>query len=281
MRLLGLNHGQYGDLILSLPTVRALKKSNPSIHYTACVNKKYRDIVPVLLWSGDIDGVHLTSGYDNWQNPDDIEAMRRGRYDGIFNPMQPHQQDDWWKYRHQTQEVAHMHHLDIKVDTQIELTCPYTIRPVRSVAISPIGGGGAAHKTVQGTQYQHLVDCLRDNLGYELIYQLTPYGWKGEVPHGVTVTNSTYEQSVLIALASDFYIGTDTGMTWVMSAFKKPTLAMYSNGYYGDEFVRNIQPTNPNAHYLSAPNLNDIPFKNIEDFVYYLAHASHTDSKKP
>ncbi len=266
-RVLGLNHGQYGDIVLGLPTVRALKQRDPSIHYTACVNKRYRDIIPVLLWSPDIDGIHITDGYDNWGDPKDREAMRRGRYDEIFNPMQPHYQDLWWSVRHQTQEVAFMHGMPPNETTQIELTCPYDLKPIRSVAISPIGGGGAPYKTLQGEQYQKLVDYLRDSLGYHRIYQLTPVGWEGEVPKGVTSTTSTYEQSTLIALAADLYIGVDTGMTWLMSAFKKPTVALYSDEYYGPQFVPNIQPTNSNASYLSAPSLTDIPFDSIVEAI--------------
>lgn len=266
-RVLGFNHGQYGDVLLSLPTIRSLKRREPDTHFTVHVNQRYRDVIPVLLWSEDIDGVQLSESYDNWPSARDAENLRRGRYDEVYHPMTPHRDDRWWQSRKQTDEVAHMHGLPANDSTQIHLACPYPIKPVRSVAISPIGGGGAPHKSLDSAQYQQLVDYLRDSLGYDLIYQLTPPGWEGETPRGVRPTNSTYEQSVLTALAADLYIGTDTGMTWCLSAFQKPTVGLYSHAYYGPEFVRNIQPTNPRAVYLSADSLHQIALDSIAQSI--------------
>jgi ADP-heptose:LPS heptosyltransferase len=264
MTILGLLQGQIGDQFIQLPTIELIKSLYPKASYTAHINRKYAMVAPILLWHPDIDSIRISDAYDNFPSDKDRKYLANQNFDLAFHPMAPHPQNDWWKYRHQTEEVAEMFGLPNILDKQIKLKCPYNLQEKCSVVISPIGGGGASHKTIRPELYQKIVDWLRAK-GYENIYQLTYPGENAEAPAGVKFTNSTYEQSVLTALEAEFYIGVDTGMTWCLSAFQKPTLGLYSDSYYGPEFVKNIQPVNPNAKYLSAPDLNDIPFDKIAE----------------
>jgi len=53
-------------------------------------------------------------------------------------------------------------------------------------------------------------------------------------------------------------IHTDTGCGWIASAYGFPCVGLYSNQYYGKEFVKNIQPTNENSIYLDDICCNSI-----------------------
>ena len=69
-------------------------------------------------------------------------------------------------------------------------------------------------------------------------------------------------------LGCKLLITTDSGFSWVASGYQLPTIGLYSHDYYGKDFVKNIQPRNPNAIYFAESNVNAI---NIDSIVETIA----------
>ena len=88
------------------------------------------------------------------------------------------------------------------------------------------------------------------------------------IDHAINPKLSLFE-SVRILCSCKLLITTDTAMSWIASAYKIPTIGIYSYAYHpGATTSINWQPVNPNAFYLESDaaenvSLNDI-LENIE-----------------
>lgn len=252
MRVLGLAHGQIGDQFIQLPAIQWLKASNKDLFYCANVNYKYSAAASILRWCPYIDAIYISDSYDNFPSKADLGFLETSGIERIYNPMPRHKDEKWWKLRHQTQEVFHQYDFPVpETALQIEIPLNQTEFWPNVVAIAPFGGGGAKNKSVPMDKCERIVRFCNE-LGFEVI-QL---GGIGEPQiNGATKINGFYEDSVRMMVASRLFITVDTGLCWCASGFKKNLIGLYSDEYYSPQFVKNIQPVNPNAAYLSARSI--------------------------
>lgn len=267
-RYLGFNPQQYGDLYMATVAARCLKRHDPDSHLTFVIAADYRDCAPLFLDHPNIDRIHILN-----RGRDGFDAVDRAWIDDqklfyAFNPMVDHDHSDpWWKRRIQTHEAAYMHGVPIPPDDDGKIRMTRWFKPTEDlgkyVAISPFPASYAGiknGKSLSIERAQDIVDLLRNEHGYRVLQ----VGAKDEPTlKGVEKMDRSYFEAVKDVLGCRLFIGGDSGFTWLMSGYGFPTLALYSDSYYGKEFVKNIQPVNPNALYLSESNVNEISLDSI------------------
>jgi len=265
-RILG-NQGQFGDLCMNTVAFKKIKELYPNDFLIMSINKKYSEIAPIFFNNPYIDSLVIWDQYDNWPNEKDALTIKKYKNSIINHPMSSHTIDRWYLRSHQTEECAFMNGYygeRFPNGEQCILNKWFDVQKNdKLISFAPFAGfyNPNNRKKLSISNAQKIVDLIKAN-GYDII-QL---GGKDE-PHleGAIKIDCSFFESIKIGLSSKFYIGTDTGMTWILSAYSKPTIGLYSYEFYGKEYVKNIQPVNPNSIYLSENNVNDITIDQIEE----------------
>lgn len=263
-KVLGCLQGQVGDQFIQLPLVEHIKSVYPNCHYTANINKKYKMVIPVLQeFCPYIDDFYISDEYENFPGPKDLEYLNKEKFDIVYNPM-ARPINNWWTQFHQTSLEFNTFGFTPETNDgyQINLTIPYKIKREKNIiAIAPFAGSYAWGNDKQLTVFraQELVNEIK-KLGLTVIQ----IGDKNEPKlDNVIKPDQSYFNSVKTILECQLFIGTDTGITWCMSGFRFPTIGLYSHNYFTKEYIKNIQPINKNAIYLSENNVNEISIEQI------------------
>lgn len=277
MRVLLGHHGLRGDIVLNLPAIQYLRKLNPDWVIDVPIHRQYADMAPLLFNHPDVNGVFITDDYEHFPSTLDLGGLRARGYEKVFDPMARHREDDWHQRRHQTSTVLIDYAgLELPIDDQqirlINWFNPAMKPSTSHVSFAPFAG--YAHnpkndKMLTVERAQAIVDFLISK-GKSVI-QLSGPGeprLKGVMEH----SHISYLAAVQDMLYSSLLIHTDTGMGWVASGYQHPQLGLYGHRYHGASKIGNIQPRNPNARYLDAPTVNEIPL----DVIYQLCYSMLT-----
>lgn len=259
-KISGFNAGQFGDLVLNTVAARSLKETRDDVFLSLGIAKKYAALAPLFFNHKYIDGIHVWEGYDDWPTPNDKEIIND--FDIVFNAMPPHYQNDnnWFTKRHQAAETCLMNGLPVPEDLSCNLEVWFDIQTYeKTIAFAPFAGWYNPNNDKKLTTEiaQKLVDAI-NKLGYSVL-QLG--GQNEPCLKNVYRPNSSIFDAVRAMLGCKLLIHTDTFMGWAASAYKFPQLGLYSNKYYirnGENYIKNIQPVNPNAQYLDADNANNL-----------------------
>ena len=263
-RYCGFNPLRYGDLFINLAACRILKRLDPNSHLTFVVNGNYRSAAPLFLDQPDIDKVHVTHKALDGFDEIDWKWTKEQQFNHVFNPMQDHH-DQWWLYRSQSLECAHMHGLPIEGDTG-KLSLNRWFEPTkglaRYVALQAFAGSYDPSNTKQlsPARAQEIVDLIRAR-GYEVLQLGLPTEPKLE---GTTRIDTDFFGAIKNMLGCKILVTTDSGFSWGASCYDHPTVGLYSHAYYGKDRISAIQPLNPNAIYLDDDNLNRIELNTVE-----------------
>lgn len=274
MRAIGFTQGQRGDLIISTVPARAFKQMYPDGSLTLGLNKQYADMAPLFVNHESYDDVHIYDAYDNWPSPLDESYLKRAKYDIIFDAMPKRANEaTWWQKEHQCQNACSLYNLPYPKDgIQCRLTKWFDVPDYSGhIALNYIGAFYAGYpnaKSYSPERARELVKMIRAK-GYKVIVLGDP---KEPALEDTERKPLSYLDSVKTLLGCRALVGIDSGLTWLASAYSHPTLACYSDHYYrtgSPNFADSstpayaIQPVNPKAQYLSAPNLNDISIEAI------------------
>lgn len=281
----GFNSLQFGDLVINTFAARILKQKYPESKLTFVINKDYKDIAPLFINHPYIDYIKILDKNRDGFNQVDKDWVKNQDFDLVFNPMQDHDHSDpWFLKRHQAAEVCYMHKLATeqeceKFDNKLYLNkwfdtpefwvydsvslkdSGFVVNKKPTVALQAFAGSynPKNDKMLTIEKAQSIVDYL-----IKLGFNVLQLGIESEPKLFNTYRfNTDYFNSVKNMLGCKFLITTDSAMSWISSAYEFPTIGLYSNSYYGKEFVKNIQPINPNAEYLDADNVNNIPNQEI------------------
>ncbi len=266
MKVVGLNPLRYGDLYMATVGVRCFKRIYPNAHFTFVINADYRECAPLFLDHPDIDRIHILDRDKDGFNEVDWDWIRIQNFDHIFDPMQDHDRPDWYLFRHQALEAAYMHRIPIDGDDgKIVLNKWFkeTDGLKNYVALAPFPAwyqGSANRKSFTMEQAEGIVKYLKVK-GYNVLQ----VGGPNEPQlSNVLKINSDYFNSVKNILGCRAFIGSDSGLTWCLSGYDFPVLGLYpSDMHGGPNYVKNIQPINPNALYLDANTMKDIKIEDI------------------
>lgn len=267
MKALMGHHGLRGDLVINLPAMQYLWEQAGWV-IDMPIHRQFMDMAPLFLNLPYVNSVVITDSYDHFPSPLDEALLRARGYDRILSPMVQHFRDDWHQHCHQTDCVLRDYTgLTLPENRQqIQLVNWFNpgMKPDKTaVSFAPFAGfihNKANDKMLTVERAQAIVDFLV-SMGKSVI-QLSGPGeprLKGVMEH----RHESYFDAVRDMLYSSLLIHTDTGMGWVASGYQHPQLGLYGHRYYGAAKVGNIQPRNPNARYLDAPTVNEIPLDSI------------------
>jgi ADP-heptose:LPS heptosyltransferase len=272
MKILAGHSGQLGDLFMNLPFIRWLRSYNERgmtkqyLSIDMPINRKYAEAAPLFFNHPHLDGIMITDAYDGFPSEIDSQLMERRGYDQVFPPMQPHV-DKWWEKRHQASTVLYDYsggQFELSdSDCQISLVKWFDVPEHKdTIAFAPFAGfyNPKNDKKLSTERAQEIVDMIL-KMGYDVLQ----IGGPGEpILDGATQLRTPYFDSIRHILGCKAFLHTDTGAAWAISGYQFPALGVYSHRYYGPKYVKNIQPINPNAMYLDAPNVNEIELIKIE-----------------
>ncbi len=273
---IGFNQGQYGDLFIGLTACRVVKRADPYCKLVYSVNKKFKDIIPILKLSKDIDGFILWEGYNNWPTELDSANLQKAT-EGcgtdnfhIFHPMQTHTVDDWYNYWHQTEEVCVAHQLlrpaeeemDFKLNKP-EIKKENTITICSSRRIDNEGN----HQNSKALTIEQIELVKQFGIKNNLkVIQIS--GPQEEQIEGLEKFEGNYSESVIKVLQSRFLVSSDTGMIWAASAFSHPVVGLYGLSYYKDAVsCENWTPKNKNQQTIEAQSMGDIKEEVLEKYL--------------
>ncbi len=258
MRAIGFMAGQRGDLILGTVAARAFKEQHPDARLTLGLHKQYEDMLPLFQGHPFFDDYHLWHEYANWPGGEDNLFLAKNQFDIVYHAMpKRHNEPDWWKTETQPQNVCSIYGLTPPTNLQCSLTKWFDAPANQEyVAFQPYGGfqdwpNKKSFSVERGNQVVQLIKSL----GYKVLQ----IGGPGEpLLEGAEKRPLAYIDSVKQIAGCRAFVTIDSGLNWVMSAYSMPTLGLYANGYYGHQFIKSIQPVNPNALYLDDVLVNDI-----------------------
>lgn len=273
-KFLGFFPALYGDIAMSTVCARVLKTKIPDCHLTFIIGNDFKEIAPVFKNQLYIDEIYITHKNKDGFDEEDVKWIVEQKFDGIFNPMADHNHfssSPWWTKRIQTLEACHMHGLipdDPNEIGKIQLIKWFdTNNDLKDfVAIAPFPAWYAGlnnDKALNIERAQEIVNFVL-SLGYKVLQVGHP-----DEPNleGAIKLKTDYFTSLKNVLSCKMMIMGDSGLNWVLSGYDFPVLGLYSNKYYTPQFVKNIQPINPNGVYLSAPNVNNIPMESIKENI--------------
>jgi ADP-heptose:LPS heptosyltransferase len=258
MRAIGFMQGQFGDLILSTVAARAHKIKYPDSRLTLGLNKRFEAILPLFGAHVSFDDYHIYQEYSNWPGGEDNLFLAKNQFDIVYHAMPTRANEaTWWKTEHQAANVCSVYDLIPPPNLQCDLTKWFDV-PDNSeyVAFQPFGGfPDWPNKKSFSIERANQIVYLIKTAGYKVLQ----IGGPGEpLLEGAEKKDLSYFESVKNMLGCRAFVTVDTGLNWVASAYSMPTLGLYSNQYYGREFIKAIQPVNPNAIYLDEVTVNDI-----------------------
>lgn len=260
-----------GDVAMMTVAARALKTIEPDCHLTFVVSPYCGTSAALYLNHPHIDRVHILHKYNDGFDEVDLEWLKREKFDHIFNPMQDHDHSrPWWRERIQTLESAHMHGLSLPEGDAGKIELAKWFEPnkrfVEYVAFAPFPGfymGKTNHKSIPLETAQDIVDYIVGK-GYGVLQ----IGGPNEPQiSGALKLDTDYFGSVQNILGCKGLICGDSGINWIASGYDFPAIGLYAYDIYGPQFIRNIQPINPNATYLSAQTVGDISLDLIMQHV--------------
>lgn len=270
MKILGMAHGQLGDQFIQLPFIDFIKHRYFCNDYTCNINNKYSCAIDVLKLSPLIDDFFISDEYENFPSEKDRKELKKRRYDKIFDPMPKHKNSaSWHTERHQTSEIFNMYGFESdKKGYQIFLDEEglgklHDLK--KTITLAPFAGfyNPNNDKKLTLKKAEEIVEIANDE-GYEVIQ----IGGSDEpLVRGAHQAICSYFHSIKLIVSSRFFIHTDTGSAWIGSGFKHPSIGLYSDSYYTKEYIKNIQPINPNAIYLSEDNVNNITIDSIKQAI--------------
>lgn len=265
MRILLGHHGLRGDLAINLPAIEHLRRIYESkLLIDMPIHRQFADMLPLFANHPALNACVVTDDYEHFPSDKDRAMLAARGYEQVFNPMQPHREDDFWRRRHQTSAVLH-DYFGVELpesEQQINLVKWFDVEPQPNcIAFAPFAGNYNPDNTkaLSFGRAQEIVDLL-----YSMGYTIIQLGGPNE-PSLERTWNAKvgYFEAVRLMLGCRALIHADTGLGWVCSGYKHPQLGLYSHAYYGKEHVKNIQPRNSNALYLAEENVNEITLDEV------------------
>jgi ADP-heptose:LPS heptosyltransferase len=248
----GIN-GQFGDILIQEPTLRKLTKTHPEAQIILGCHKKYSEVLELFKdYHPNIIEHKIWEGYNNWPTKSDNQYIDEQGFDLFYHPMPKHPDGPHWvEKRHIVKEMGYMRQIELNdSELQLSLPCNYDIRKKQKTVSISLFPSDWRVKGIKSLTYEMIRGIVKvvTSLGYDIIHLNGPD--EPDVPNTKKV-NGTYVQSVGQMLSTDLLITCDTSMMWAASAFKHPTIGLFSWGYNPiAKTTKNWQPVNPNAIYL-------------------------------
>jgi len=258
-KAIGFLGGQLGDQIICLGAVKVLAEDYPDTDFTMAMSEKFSAIAPLFENQPYIKDIHIWQGYDAaWPTENDKKFIIDNKYDLVFNPMDNNQHPRWFQTMHQVSSTCQRYGLRLPDTNEVFLKKNFKLLPMykNHIALSVFANNGEGVKSLSVGRAQELVDNLK-SMGHKVL-QL--HGPKDPVLKNLEVISKSFVKAAQVLHSCKLLVTGDTAMSWVASAYKIPTLGLYAYSYHPNATTSvNWQPINPNAKYLEANIVANIP----------------------
>lgn len=232
-KILGVRQSLIGDCLMGLPVLNFLEKRFPDSYKYWHISKKCAQAGALFYNHPLIDKIIITDCEEGFGRRD-IELAKY--CDLVINTTPQHPlEHDWHNYRSMVEETWIMagiplneyHYLsdDEKTPT---LTKWFDINKQKNtIAIHCFAGYGRDnHRSPNLVWWKSLIPILQKS-GFEILrlgHPAEPY-----LENVKDLRNLCFFDQVKLALESDTYIGTDSGFSLVMGAYKHPQITLLTN----------------------------------------------------
>lgn len=259
---IGFLGGQFGDLVVQEPTIRAFLAKNPDYNLILACNKKYFDILKLYEgYSPRLIGFYAYEGYNEvWPTRNDVNFFNEQNVDLIFNAMAQHKDFYWPLQKHQVIECGNMFDLEV-TDPQIRLPMPQDVVEKQNyIAMSLFPNDGEGIKSISLAKANAIAAyCRSKELPVVQLNRASEPAIKGAIR-----INTDFYNAAVQMLGCRLLIVGDTAMSWVASAYDIPTVGLYAIDYYPYCITsKNWNPINKKAIYLEARRAEEIPNEEI------------------
>ena len=249
---------------MNVVACRAVKRDHPNSDLYLGINKQYQSLKEIFLYNNLIDNIHIWDQYNNWPSDIDKEYLREQKFDMAFNPMPKHSSEDWYLYRHQTEEVCLMHGIIPPNDLTVTFNKYFeTKRYNKYVAVNLFAETRSSDKTPDLQQSINIVNLIK-SLGYIPVQIGLP-----EQPQ--ICDNQffgSFFETIKFVLSCNFLVTVDSAIAWIASGYSFPVVGIYAYSYYtGATTSKNWQPINKNALYIEKYRISDITTYDIEQAI--------------
>lgn len=262
MKILGLNQGEHGDMLISLPAIRHLCR-NPDIEFTLIINKKFSKIAPFIRGLDYVKDIYISDGYDNFPSQIDINYLDYKQFDKIYNPMQAHSRPDWYNHYHYTEEFAIQHNV-IGLNETKSFNRKIDLVKLKSVDIdkkiiglAPYANG--TDRSISKDDAQFIVNCL-NKLNYKVMY----FGINCNLENVIELKdNSLLNAGITLSNLAGF-ITVDTLWSWLASGYNVKTFGLYHVNYADMISQWSHFPANVYAKYIVNRDIKRLDKEMIE-----------------
>ncbi len=261
--------GWMGDLVNCTVAVRSFKNQNPDSHITFAVGKRFAHTLVLFRGLPYIDDFHVWDSDDHWPAQSDLDFIKEGCFDKVFNPLSPHTRPDWYNHLHMTEETCRMLGMPFDGNLQCELGLfrdKVFNTDKKLITMSLWASGSQESKSPRIEIIERLAKELSGS-GYRLVQ----IGRGDRTISGVENVGDkiSLEDGVRLLNTSALHISVDCGWGWIASAYKRPVIGFFGLNYSDMQPGRQIShnPFNPNALYINKNSVKDIELDELYNVV--------------
>ena len=239
------------NLLASLPSIKYLSRLNPEISTYLPINRDFLDLGPIFSNLYYLDG---TFAARNAKLTDiDNKNTKLFKFVNVHDPSQL-LDPQYFKTRHLTQEIFHSYFnkdcpdLDIQIELNKWFGVPHLDKYVAMFYDS--------NEIIDRKVVENVRDLFK-GLGYHIMW--VDNDWE-----------SLSFENIQDILSCEFAITINNDLNYILSGYKFPLIGLYSNKEYivnEVNYIKNVQPVNPNAIYLDSGDINDIEIDRIENAI--------------
>ena len=267
MKAIGFLKQCMGDLVNQTVPLRAFKQVYPDSHFVFGIDQKYKSIEPLFKNHPWISETHIWDGIDNnWPNNEDNKYIQEQKFDLVFNAMADHTRPDWFNFYHYGAEFSMMAGLVPPTDLSPYLNRWFDLydncNKVITLSMFP--------SFDQGQKKSLSIDKLEDlcinikKLGYSPIQIGSTFERKLE---NAERPELTILQAAQLLCSSKLHLTADCFYAWLSSAYRRPTIGVYTNNLPTMTNSWSHRPINPEAFYFHRNNLLDLTSEEIIDKI--------------
>lgn len=264
MKVIGFNQGQYGDLCMCTVAARSVKEMMPNCELYFGINKKYESLKDIFLHNDFIDHIHIWDQYDGWPNQKDLDYITGENFNIVFDAMPKHTSDQWYLFKHQTEELCHMHKIVPPMNLQVSLNKYFETEDNKKyVAVNLFAETRGSDKTPSLERAKEICEIIKS-------HGFTPVqvGLPSQPQICEERFTGTFFESIKFVLSCNFLFTVDSAMSWIMSGYNFPTIGIYAYSYYpGATSSVNWQPINSNGIYIESDKISNITVDSIDDSI--------------
>lgn len=236
MKIFGGRGGLIGDTIMCLPLIPTLESMYGEIDLTWPICKKCVQASPLYINQAGINSIYVTKD-EEWLN-DSERAWVENKFDLFINPTPSHPwQSDWYNYRtcvEETMLMAGVQYFETYKTLPDALKLPKLYpwwkqgKKPETIAIHTTAGYSRDKNRSPSFEWWDALCYDMSDLGFDVLQ----FGhWDDKfISNAIEdYRNASFFEQIQRASECEWYIGTDSGFSWIMGALGVKQISLLTN----------------------------------------------------